>query len=302
MLYALFTAMLWSVAGFSSSRISRIFGAARANALRLTGATLVLLLIVALRGRLQWIPGTGFFLLSGILHLAIGDIGLFAVYRRLGPRIGALAVSCLAPLVALLVEWVWLGTVIPLKQLFLAALVLASVVLAVAPRERKHLSPKELKLGILAGLVATLGQGSSGAVTRMGYAALETANTSAGPWMPALLRCAAGAAGVGIYLLWQSWRQRGNPQGVTDLLPHRRIEGHPLVWLTASTLLGPVAGVLMVMKAYESTPAALVHAVLAILPVLMIPVAWFFDGNAPSRRSIVCGILAVALVMRMILI
>lgn len=301
MIFAFFTALLWSVAGFSSSRISRVFGAARANAMRLTGATLVLVLLAGLTGNLLWIPGANLFLLSGILHLAIGDLGLFAVYRRLGPRIGALAVSCLAPFVALLVEWARLGTVIPVHQLILAALVLASVVLAVAPRERKHLSPRELRLGILAGLVATIGQGSSGAVTRMGYAELADAGMSIGPWMPALLRCGAGAAGMLLYVFVQSRRRRGAGP-VKDLLPHRRIQGHPAVWLAASTLLGPVAGVLMVMKAYETTPAALVHAVLALLPVLMIPVAWFFDGNAPSRRSIVCGILAVALVVRMILV
>ena len=34
---------------------------------------------------------------------------------------------------------------------------------------------------------------------------------------------------------------------------------------------------------------------------MMLPVAWFFDGNAPSKRSILFGILAVALAIALVI-
>jgi drug/metabolite transporter (DMT)-like permease len=294
-IFAFLTAILWAFAGFGSSRIARHFGSAQANALRLVLASLLLTLIGAGLGTLRIPPGAAMFALSGFLHLALGDIALFAVYRRLGPRIGVLAVSSLAPPTAMAVEWLLLGTAITFKELALAAGVLVCVILAVAPKERKHLTPAELRTGILAALLATLGQGCSAAVSRLGFAQAADAGIRLGPWMPTLLRCATGAICV---LLWLAARQiLGHKihQRPADLIPHRRIEGHPLGWLALSTLLGPVIGVLTLMTALESHPAALVQAVLATLPVMMLPVAWFFDGNAPSRRSLLFGILAVAL-------
>jgi len=294
-IFAFLTSILWAFAGFGSSRIARHFGSAQANALRLVLASLLLTLIGAGLGTLRIPPGAAMFALSGFLHLALGDIALFAVYRRLGPRIGVLAVSSLAPPTAMAVEWLLLGTAITFKELALGAGVLVCVILAVAPKERKHLTPAELRTGILAALLATLGQGCSAAVSRLGFAQAADAGIRLGPWMPTLLRCATGALFV---LLWLTARQiLGHKihQRPADLIPHRRIEGHPLGWLALSTLLGPVIGVLTLMTALESNPAALVQAVLATLPVMMLPVAWFFDGNAPSKRSILFGILAVAL-------
>lgn len=301
MIFAFLTALLWATAGFGSSRIARHYGAAQANALRLLLATLTLTLLCTARGLLRLPPGTPWFALSGFFHLALGDIALFAVYRRLGPRIGVLAVSSLAPPTAMTVEWLLLGTALSPAELLTGAGILLSVILAVAPKERRHLSPAELRIGAAAALTATLGQGASAAFSRLGFARAAAAGIDPGPWMPTLLRCATGAAAVLLWLAIRHLRGHAILQRPADLIPHRRIHGHPLAWLALSTLLGPVAGVLTLMTALQSHPAALVQAVLATLPVLMLPLAWFFDGNAPSKRSLLFGILAVSLAIRIVL-
>jgi drug/metabolite transporter (DMT)-like permease len=300
-IFAFLTSVLWSFAGFASSRIARHYGSAQANALRLLLASLVLTGITAALGHLRLPPGAAMFALSGFLHLALGDIALFAVYRRLGPRIGVLAVSSLAPPTAMAVEWLLLGTAITVKELLLSTGVLAAVILAVAPRERMHLTPRELRIGAVAALLATVGQGCSAAVSRLGFAQAAAAGISTGPWMPALLRCSVGGLCVLVWLGVRHLRGEKIHHRPADLIPHRRIQGHPHLWLAVSTLLGPVAGVLTLMIALESHPAALVQAVLATLPVIMLPVAWFFDGNAPSKRSIAFGVLAVALAIGLVI-
>jgi len=77
--------------------------------------------------------------------------------------------------------------------------------------------------------------------------------------------------------------------------PHQKIKGNPAFWLILSTLLGPLLGMYCLSAALESTPAALVQAVITTMPVFMIPVAWILDGNAPSLRSIFSGSAAVGL-------
>jgi drug/metabolite transporter (DMT)-like permease len=72
--------------------------------------------------------------------------------------------------------------------------------------------------------------------------------------------------------------------------------------MTISVLFGPVLGMIFLMRAFESAPAGLVQATLATLPVFMIPVAWIFDGNVPSKRSVAAGTCAVALTAVLILI
>jgi len=300
MIFAILTALCWAFSGFASSRISRHYGSAAANAMRLCTAVPLLVLISFSLGyalRVSWAP---WFWAAGFLHLAVGDVPLFAAYRRLGPRLGALMVCSLAPPVALITEWVVLGTMVSGFELLCIAGILISVAMAVAPRDRGHLSPREVRRGVWAGVLGSLGQGTSAAMNRIAYAqageaALETA------WVPTFHRVAAGALGV---LLWIGILQLAGKRPLQrpgELIPHKRVGGHPLAWLGVSACLGPVLGVMLLMRAFEHTPAALVQAVLSTLPVFMMPVAWAFDGVVPSRRSALAGIVAVGWTVLLVL-
>lgn len=301
MIFALLTSICWSFSGFGSSRVAREWGAASGNGLRLLLSTLVLLGICLVKEVPLLLPGAHWFALAGFCHLCLADIGLFAVYRRLGPRIGVLMVSSLAPATALLGEWLLLGTTLSPGQLIVIAMILTLVILAVAPRERNHLSFKELKIGIFAGIFAALLQGSSAVVNRYAYTQLPE-DLSVSPWSASLLRVAAGAAGVAIWILYlQLWGKKPlhRPQ---ELLPHKKIQGHPVIWMLISVSLGPVLGVMFLMRAFETTPSGLVQAIISTLPVFMIPLAWLLDGNRPSLRSVICGCGAVGLTFQLMVL
>lgn len=291
MLFAVFTALCWALGGFASSRIARHYGPAPANGLRLTLAAGCLALICLLAGAGLVLPAWRWFAASGILHLTIGDLALFGAYRRLGPRLGVLMVCSLAPPTALLAEWSTLGTTVSGPQLVCAAGILVSVALAVAPRERAHLSPPELRLGLWFGLLAAVGQGLGAAVNRIAYDRLGGLDVSA--WLPAFYRVGAAALGVGLWLLALRAAGKTPPRRPGELIPHKRVGGHPVAWLAGSALFGPVLGMMFLMRAFATAPAGLVQATLSTLPVFMMPVAWLLDGNAPSRRSALAGIAAV---------
>ncbi len=299
MIFALLTAICWSFAGFSSSRISRAYGTAVGNGLRLFFSTIVLLLICVFSGISLWLPGQPWFMLAGVIHLTLGDIGLFAVYRRLGPRIGVLMVSSLAPATALLGEWVLLGTTLKLQQLFMIGVILALVIFAVAPRERSHLSRRELKIGILAGFFAAVMQGLSAVVSRYAYSLSDIAIS---PWSAAFSRVSTATLGVGCWILFLQLKGHNPLRKPEELVPHKKIAGHPAIWMTVSVGLGPVLGITCLMKALETTPSGLVQAVISTLPVFMIPVAWILDGNVPSRRSVLAGCGAVGMTAWLIMI
>ena len=293
MIDALYTALCWSLSAFGSSRISRHFGPAPANGIRLGCAVILHVgICLYLAGNLI-LPAGGWFALAGFLHLAVGDGGLFAAYRRLGPRISILMISSLAAPLALLVEWWTLGNVPGLWQLLCALGILISVGMAVAPRERQHLEPHELKIGLLCGFLAAAGQGLGAAVNRIAFDRLGDVEVSL--WLPVLYRVSAGAAGVWIWILLSQLMGKRPMQRPKELIPDKKVEGHPIVWLALSTLLGPVIGMWFLMRAFDAAPAGLVQATLSTLPVFMMPVAWIFDGTVPSRRSVIAGICAVAL-------
>lgn len=301
MLFALITALSWALGGFASSRIARHYGAVPANALRLTLASLLLLIAVLAGGLPLALPGSGNLVLAGLAHLAFGDLCLYAAYRRLGPRLGVLMVSSLAPPVVLAAEHWMLGTTVGAGRLVCAAGILLAVVFAVAPRERAHLCTKELLCGVAAGIGSGLGMGVSAAFNRVAYARIAEAGLEVSPLSPALIRVAAGAAGVLIWLCLLGPVQGSVRQRPRDLIPGRkRIAGGPKSWLLLAVLFGPVIGVVALMKAYETAPGVLVQATIATLPVFMIPIAWFFDGDAPSRRAVVSGLVAVGLAVALI--
>ncbi|MDF3130364.1 DMT family transporter [Kiritimatiellaeota bacterium B1221] len=299
MIFALLTAICWSFAGFASSRLARAYGTAVGNGLRLLFSTVVLLFICLLSGIRLWLPGQQWFALAGILHLTLGDIGLFAAYRRLGPRIGVLMVTSLAPATALLGEWILLGTTLKAAQLLIISCILILVIFAVAPKERNHLSRHELHIGILAGIFAAAMQGLSAVITRYGYT-LTPIEIS--PWSTAFSRVAAATLGMGCWTLILRIRNPNALHRPAELVPHKKVAGHPALWMTLSVCLGPVIGVACLMKAFETTSSGLVQAIIATLPVFMIPVAWLLDGNIPSRRSVFAGCGAVGMAIGLIML
>jgi drug/metabolite transporter (DMT)-like permease len=293
MFNALITALCWALGGFGSSRIARHYGPAPANGIRLICASLIQVVIcLAVAGTLV-LPAGGWFALAGVLHLAVGDVGLFAAYRRLGPRIGVLMVCSLAPPSALLLEWWTLGNVPELRQLLCGLGILLSVAAAVAPRERQHLPRHELVTGVCCGLLAAVGQGLGAAVSRIAFDRLGGIEVTF--WLPALYRVSAGATGVWLWILLRKLFGDQPLKRPRELIPDKKIQGHPLAWLGISTLLGPVIGMWFLMRAFDAAPAGLVQATLAALPVFMMPVAWIFDGTLPSRRSVLAGGVAVVL-------
>lgn len=68
-------------------------------------------------------------------------------------------------------------------------------------------------------------------------------------------------------------------------------------WVVIAALSGPVVGIAFFQWALIMTEAAIAQAIVAMTPIVIMPFAYCFEGERPSRRSIVGGVIAVGGVM-----
>ena len=291
MLFAFCTLLAWTVAGFSSAQAARIAGSLRANLWRLLIASLPMLVFGPLFASEPLLLGVFWFALGGILHLGLGDIGLFGAYRRLGPRLGFLICGCSIPVMAGVIEWLWLGVVPSVTDIVWAITVLTGVIFALAPTEKIRVAEGAWWPGITAGLLGGLGQALGAVATRKGY----EINPDAGAMEPAFWRVFGGA--VILALIAFGLRIQGRTPGPLDAKQCKGVSK----WLFFSVLFGPVVGIPCYQMALAAVPASIVHAILACLPLTVIPLAWWIDGDRPSWRALVGGAVAVAAAAGMML-
>ncbi len=93
--------------------------------MRLALATLVLGILVwfLTPDAMRWESFRWFFV-SGLIGFGLGDVALFTAYERIGSRLTILLNLCLAPLFAMVLEWLWLGNAVGPRVVICALLIL----------------------------------------------------------------------------------------------------------------------------------------------------------------------------------
>ena len=67
-------------------------------------------------------------------------------------------------------------------------------------------------------------------------------------------------------------------------------------------MFGPVLGLSCYQWALATTPSGIVLPIVATTPLVIIPFAYWFNGDIPTRRSVVGGFVAVAGVVALTLV
>jgi len=278
------------VSSVASARSAALLGGMTANRARLALASALLVLAVVAVGAGSWTAAAWWFVASGIIGLGAGDIALFLAYERLGARLPALMTHCLgAPLGAAL-EWIWLGNGLHLSEALGILAILLGVGLALAPRRGEVVMTFP---GLLLGVISATGLAVSAVVSRQGYAA-AVATGAPMPWLDAaLLRNLGGLAlMLAVIPLWGLLRPEP---------PQPRPWRQAAPWLGLTALVGPGIGVVCLQAALVTTKAGVVQAIVALVPLLVMPLTWWLEGDRPGPRAILGGLLAVAGVMVMAL-
>ncbi|MBI4326289.1 MAG: DMT family transporter [Chloroflexi bacterium] len=300
MLPAFLTTVLFAISAVSANRTTRILGGIEANFWRILVATLFLGLWAHTAG--IGLSGAAFpvFLLSGCVGFGVGDLALYQTFPRLGSRLSIMLVHCLAAPIAALAEWLWLGTTLSVNQILCSLTILAGVSTALAPSEHLRMPTEILLAGILFGTLAAGGQGFGAVLSRKAYEVAHQHGQSIDGMTAAYQRILGGVAVAVISLVCMRKRPETTRPDAAPR-PGRRppiLNLHNLRpawrWVLLNGLAGPALGVSCYQWALATTPTGIVLPIVALTPLVIIPFARVVEGERPSVRSLVGGIIAVA--------
>jgi drug/metabolite transporter (DMT)-like permease len=273
----------------------RLLGTLRANLSRLVIGTLCLGLFAHTLGGGFRSAGTAWFFLSGAIGLGLGDLGTYGALPLLGSRLTVLMVQCLAAPLAALGEWWWLGTRLSGTQMACGAVILSGVAVAVVPSRSNPPHVRVRPMGFVFGFIGACGQGLGAALVSrkaatVAAAAGESVSNVTFGLTAAYERLLAGLAFTLCWFLVLRLIGRLPRANGAARTPGRA----PWLWTLANGLAGPVAGVGAYQWALATTPSGIVLPIVATTPLVSIPIAFWLEGDRPTRRSVVGGVIAVA--------
>jgi drug/metabolite transporter (DMT)-like permease len=289
MLGAFLTTIFFSLSVIFANRSIGAVGLVRANLGRLLVALVCLGAYAHTFGRGLGGAGHDWFLLSGVIGMGLGDIATFYSLPLLGSRLAILMCQCLAVPIAIVAERLWLGTRLSVAQFAWGAVILLGVTVALMPTPKSPPRVRVRPLGFLWGFLAAGGQGLGAVVSRRAYEAAAGAGESIDGITAAYQRIIGGLVVTAAYYFLQDLLRRDRRPEPAAPPPLRNY-----LWIVINAVCGPVIGVSCYQWALATTPSGLVLPIVATTPLVIVPFSYLIEGERPSRRSLVGGVIAVS--------
>lgn len=290
MLPAVLTTFLWSCSSIFAARSARLVGGAAANLSRMAIAASLLAVWAHTFGRASLGgPALPWFILSGFIGFGVGDVAMFGALQRVGPRLTMLLTHCLAAPIAAITEYFWMGSKLGYGEIACAVVILAGVAFALAPDHGSEVTRRTFWIGVLCGIGSGCGQGFSSVISiRANHAAtaahLDIPGYHIDGATAAYERIMAGIVVAFLFFIFLRGREQKPPAGAWP---------KAWVWIAANALAGPCIGVAMYQWSISMNRAGIVMPVVATAPVLTQFLAWAIDGQPPTRRTVLGGVIAV---------
>ena len=286
-LAALATAVCWAFSSVFFTAASKQIGALAVNRVRLIFAVLFLLVThTALTGALLPLnaePYRWLWLgLSGIVGLVIGDTLLFKCYTLIGNRLGTLIMAG-APVLSTLLALLFLGehpSLAGILGMLLCVSGIAVVVLERGGNGAAAADPRSFAIGLLYGLGGAAGQAVGLVLSKAGL----------GGGFPAISGVMIRML-VALLVIWSLTLLAR--QGGATLRALGKERSVPLNLLGGS-LVGPFIGVWLSQIAVQQTYVGVASTLMAITPIVLLPIARWYYKEAVSTRAVLGTLLALA--------
>ena len=285
----------WTVSALAFEAASRRIGSVPVNTIRMVMAALILILINAFRGLPPWpagIDGGSFMWLiaSGLAGFFIGDLLLFRSYLIIGSRMAMLIMS-LSPPVSALLDWLVFGTSLTLGDAAGMLLTMGGVTLALSGKNpRRNPDQDEVPrisrpFGALLAFGGALGQSGGMILAKLGMSGRDALSAT-------FVRTLGGIAGFLAVVLIKgaSGRIRAGLRSTPAMLQ-----------MTIGAVAGPVLGVSAVLLAMNYSPAGVVSAIIAVIPVVIILPSVLLLKDKIRLREVIGAAAAAAGVILLIL-
>lgn len=273
----------WTVSATSFESAGRRVGSLPVNVIRLAGAAVILVIWGFLRGTTPWPEGIRpdeaiWLLLSGFVGFFLGDLVLFRSFLLIGSRLAMLVMSLSPPISALLDRLVF-GVRLEAWDGAGMLLTMAGVALAVTGGDEKGPTPGKIPaIGLLLALGGALGQSGGMILGKLGLANHD-------PMAATFVRSVGGLVGfIPLVLL----------SGATRRVVRALRDGPAMARTALGTIGGPVLGVSALLLALRWSPAGVVSAITAIVPITIIPISHFLLKEKIRPREIIGAVIAVA--------
>ncbi len=291
-LAAVGTAVMWSLTAVFFSYSGRIIGSDVVNRSRLIFAFLFLTITHwFLEGSLFPLHVEGFrwfwFAVSSILGLVLGDAFLFKAYVMIGPRLSMLLMSTV-PIYSALFGWLLFDetlTGIELSGILLAVAGIGWVITEKQPG-MTVVEHKRYKEGIFFGLLGAFGQVANLVTARYG---LVDGFSSVSATIIRIL--------IALVVLWGITAVRGQVGATFQKWRHRK--AFPA--LVGGSFVGPFLGIWLSLIAIQLTRLGIASTLMALPPIILIPVERLLYKRPISVRSVVgtaVALMGVALIFQ----
>jgi len=223
--------------------------------------------------------------LSGIVGLSVGDGFLLWAYIKIGPRITMLVMS-MAPVVTTSAAWIVMGEELSFWKLIAIGITLAGVSWVVTDRKNEagehNKSPFKLTMfGLLLAVGAMLGQAIQMILAKDAMSRMVSDNV---PLTATFIRILCGAASIWFVTIIMG-KTRRSFRAFND--------NKFIVWIGLATIFGPFLGIWASFIAIEYTPLGIASTLMALPPLLMIPISHFVFKEKITTRSIVGTLIAL---------
>jgi drug/metabolite transporter (DMT)-like permease len=282
---ALATAVCWSFTAIFFSFSGRLVGSQVVNRSRLVFALgFISLTHLLLQGSLLPLSAEpfrwGWLALSSVLGLVLGDSFLFRAYATIGSRYSMLMMSSV-PIVSTILAWIFLGETVGTFEMVGILVTVAGVGWVVTEKQpgRTAVENKQYSRGLFFGFLGAVGQASNLIAAKFGL--VNDYPTISATWIRIF---------VAVLIMWGLASVRGEIRPTIaqwrNKTAFRAIIG--------GTFVGPFLGIWMSLVAVQLTRVGIASTLLALPPVLLIPISYVLFKERVSKRGIVGTILAFA--------
>jgi drug/metabolite transporter (DMT)-like permease len=198
---------------------------------------------------------------SGFVGLVLGDIFLFQAFIWIGPRLSMLMMS-LAPVLAALLAWLFLGESLTFHQIFGILVTLGGVLWVVIERNgSRNREDRNYGLGILYGLGGATGQALGLVLAKNGLGG------DFSPISGNLIRMLTAAV-----VLWCiTLIQKQVEATIQTVIKNRQ----GALFILGGAVAGPFLGVSLSLLSIQYAPVGIASTLMALPPVFLLPVGYF---------------------------
>jgi drug/metabolite transporter (DMT)-like permease len=286
---AVATSFCWSLTSIQFTLAGRRVGSVVVNRVRLVLAVLFLSLAhLLLQGELwptqaesfRW----GWLGLSGTLGLVLGDASLFQAFLIIGPR-RAMVLMTLVPVISALAAWGWLGEALHPAEVAAIGLTVSGVAWVVSERgsgQTPGVSAQDTRqyaLGVLLGLGGATGQALGLVTSKHGLSG------DFPPLSATLIRML-----VATTVIWLLTIVRGQGNATLRALADKKSRA----LIAGGALTGPFVGVWLSLVAVQRTHVGIASTLMALSPLVIIPLERWILKSQVSLRTIAGTIVALS--------